>query len=85
MRLWPDGSPIRVHADEAERPLAFTWHGVTHRVTSIEDVREPRLDWWSVTGEVHRVYYLVITNQDLIVEIFRDVPTGAWFVSRQFD
>lgn len=91
MRLWPNGDPIRVTADSDGRPLAFVWQGESHKVATIEDVREPKLDWWSVTGEVHRVYYLVSTNLSLICEIFRDEAggegrePGAWAMARVFD
>jgi hypothetical protein len=85
MRLYRPGDPIRVRCSGEGRPLAFTWHGEPYRVDSIEEVREPRLDWWSATGEIHRVYFLVVTNRALICEIFRDVPTGEWFMARVFD
>jgi hypothetical protein len=85
MRLYPQGLALRVQADGAGQPLSFVWAGDLHRVTSIEDVREPRLDWWAATGEVHRVYYLVITHQGLICELYRDVARGGWFLSRVFD
>lgn len=91
MRLYNPGLPIRVTADVQGRPLAFVWNGFTHRVESIEDVREPKLDWWSVTGELHRTYYLVVTNDGMICEIYRDEvggegrEPGAWWVARLFD
>ena len=52
---------------------------------SIEDVREPQIDWWSATGEIHRLYYLVTTNRGLIAEIYRDLVDDGWFVSRTLD
>jgi len=85
MRQYPNGDPIRVRADGDGTPVVFTWRGQPHRVDTVEDVREPRLDWWAPTGEIHRVYYLVTTNRGLICEIYRDVPTGAWYVARVFD
>jgi hypothetical protein len=85
MRLFPHGEPIRVQADAALRPEAFVWTGELHRITSIEDVREPRLDWWAATGEVHRVYYLVVTHQGLICELYRDVAAGTWHLARLYD
>jgi hypothetical protein len=74
-----------VQADGAGQPVAFSWHGHVHRVTSIEDIREPRLEWWSAGGEVHRLYYLIVTHRGLICEISRDVTTDTWSVSRSYD
>ena len=85
MRQYPAGDPIRARTDSQGQLVAFAWRGVTHRIETIEDVREPSLDWWSASGEIHRVYYLVTTNHNLICELYRDVPTNAWYVSRVFD
>jgi hypothetical protein len=85
MRQYPEGDPIRVRADTDGQPLVFIWHGQTHRVDSIEDVREPQLDWWSATGEIHRMYFLVTTNRGLICELYRDATADEWYVARVFD
>lgn len=85
VRQYPAGVAIRVRAQGDGRPILFVLDGQTHRVASVEDVREPRLDWWSPTGEVHRVYWLVVTDRGLVAEIYRDVATGAWFLGRRFD
>jgi len=85
MRHYSPGQPIRVQSGAQGQPLVFVWRGETYRVETIEDVREPRLDWWSPTGEIHRVYYLVTTHRSLICEIYRDVPTAQWFLGRVYD
>jgi hypothetical protein len=85
MRQYVDGDPIRVHTGSEGRLLAFVWSGVTHRIDTVEDIREPSLDWWSATGETHRVYYIVTTSHGLICELYCDVPTNSWYVSRVFD
>jgi hypothetical protein len=85
MRQYPDGDPIRVHTDSDGEPMTFIWHGETHCIETVEDIREPQLDWWSPTGEIHRVYYLVTTNRHLICELYRDVPAAAWYISRVYD
>ena len=85
MRLFPHGEPIRVQPDADAAPKVFIWAGEVHRVTSIEDVREPKLEWWAPTGEVHRVYYLVVTHQGLICELYRDVAADTWHLARVYD
>jgi hypothetical protein len=85
MRLFPAGSPVRVRTDSKEHPLAFVWLGETHGVRSLEDTREPLLDWWAPEGEVHRLYYLVVTERNLICELYQDLVTGSWQMSRVFD
>lgn len=86
MRLFANGSPIRVHIGEDGQPASFVWQGQRHLVLAVEDVREPRLGWWQQDGEVHRVYYLVTTTRSLIAELYRDcLQEDAWFVARVWD
>ena len=85
MRQYPASERIRVRADATGRPLAFVWNGQPHRVDSVEEQREPDLDWWAPTGEIHRAYYLVTTDRGPICEIYRDLISGDWFMSRQYD
>lgn len=90
-RLYSPGLPIRVAADDEGRPKALVWAGQTRRVVSIEDVREPSLDWWSVGGTVHRVYFIVFTQDGMLCEVYRDVEggeavdAGGWALSRVWD
>ncbi len=85
MRQYPDGVPIRVRVQGDGRPQAFVWAGETHRVESVEAVREPRLEWWTPEGEIHRRYYLVVTHRGLVCEIYHDLGADAWFVGRRLD
>jgi hypothetical protein len=85
MRQYPAGESIRARADRAGHPIAFVFQGYPHRVESVEEAREPRLDWWSPAGEIHRTYYLVSTDRGMICEIYRDMLTGDWFLARVFD
>jgi hypothetical protein len=85
MRQYASGEELRAQADRHGLPTAFVWHGRPHRVVTVEEVREPRLDWWAPTGEVHRTYYVVTTDRGLICEIFRDETTATWHLSRLYD
>ena len=85
MRMFPDGAPLRVRTDGRNQPATFVWLGETHAIESLEDVREPRLDWWSTEGEIHRLYYLVVTQRGLICELYRDLIADRWLMSRIFD
>lgn len=85
MRIHLKPAPIEVRTDAEGRPAALTLGGHPHRVQTVEDVREPRLEWWSPAGEVHRVYYLVTTDRGLICEVYHDVRGGGWFLARTMD
>jgi hypothetical protein len=95
----PGTAPVRVVIDALGQPKAFTWEGATHRVASIEEMREPKLEWWAPTGEVHRTYFLLVTQDGMICEVYRDelaaagregeeqapVPGGVWGLARVWD
>ncbi len=85
MRQHRDGDPIHVQATSDGRPTAFRWRGTALRIASIEDVREPALDWWSAAGEIRRRYFLVTTHQGVICEIYQDLATQTWFLARLYD
>lgn len=95
----PGTAPVRVTVDQLGQPKAFTWQGETHLVKSIEEVREPKLEWWAATGEVHRTYFLLVTGDGMICEVYRDelaaaeaasdgagqAPGGVWGLARVWD
>lgn len=85
MRQYIKGDPIRVQTDDESRPAAFSWHGKLHHVETVEDINEPRLDWWSAAGEIHRVYYVLTTHRGLICEVYRDLMTDSWSIARVYD
>lgn len=85
MRQYVEGDPIRTRADDRGHPQSFSWHGRLHQVETVEDIREPCLDWWSAGGEIHRVYYVVTTHRGMICEIYHDRSTDDWRISRIYD
>ncbi len=85
MRQHSHGHPIRVQTDHEGQPTAFRWRGAVQRIASIEDIREPALDWWSSSGEIRRRYYLVTTTQGIICEIYQESKTQTWFLARLYD
>ena len=85
MRQYAASEPLRVQAGPRGRPHTFAWHGETHVIQSVEDIQEPRLDWWAPDGEIHRLYYLVVTHRGLICEICHDLVDDAWRLSRSYD
>lgn len=65
MRLWLHGDPIGPTADSDGRPLTFLKQGESRIMSMIKYLRKLKKDWWSITGEVRRVYDLVASSQVL--------------------
>lgn len=86
MRSYDPPLPIRARVTADGMPHSFVLDGVTFVVDTIEEVREPRLDWWlGPEHEVHRTYYLVTTNRGMVAELVRDEVAGTWGVARRLD
>ena len=82
-RLWPEGQPITVVADEVGAPLTFTWHDQRHRV--VEITRRWRVDvgWWQ--QRQWRAYYKLRSDSGLLLIIYHDLDGGEWYVQRLYD
>ncbi len=82
-RWWPGGDPIRVTADPLGMPQSFIWHDKRHPVVQV--TRRWRIDvnWWR--GRVWREYFKLVTRTGMLVEIYRDLLHGGWYVQRLYD
>jgi hypothetical protein len=86
-RLWSEGQVIAVagrsRSDGSEEPAAFTWRGQTHRVQEIIRRWRVDLEWWRV--RIWRTYFKLNTDTGLLVVIYQDLPSGAWYLQRMYD
>ena len=82
-RLWPQGEPITVQADEQLAPRSFVWQGRRHPVEQIAKRWRVDQGWWQ--GRVWREYFKVATGSGLLVVLYRDFLSGEWFLQRVYD
>jgi hypothetical protein len=81
--LWPEGEPIAVVSDAVKTPRAFRWRGRSHQVQDVAKRWRVAVDWWR--GRVWREYFKLTTDTGLLVIIYRDLPTGQWYLQRLYD
>lgn len=81
--LWPKGEAITVKSDALATPLVFTWQGQAHPIQAIAKRWRVDQGWWR--KRVWREYFKVTTQTGLLVIIFREVQTGAWYLQRLYD
>ncbi len=81
--LWPQGEPITVQNDALLTPQHFTWQGQSHPVQQVAKRWRVDLDWWQ--QRVWREYFKLTTQTGLLVIIYRDLLTGAWYLQRLYD
>jgi hypothetical protein len=82
-RLWSAGQPISVSHDAHGRPQRLYWQGRVHRVETI--TRQWRVDvsWWR--ERIWRAYFKLSTDTGLLVEVYQDLLSGAWYLQRLYD
>ncbi len=94
-RLWANGEPIAVTADDAGLPLRFTWRRQTHEVTEIVQRWRLHTDWWRIP--IWRDHFKLTTETGLLVIIYHELaqgapqdaphgaPNGGWYLQRLYD
>jgi hypothetical protein len=83
-RLWSNGLPIVVTADQQGRPLLFYWQGRSHSIRAIVSERRVDVHWWQ-NARVWRHYYTLVSHTGLMVTIFRDLLAEGWFLQQLYD
>ena len=81
--LWPNGLPITVEADADRIPHTFFWQNQPHPVDHI--AKRWRIDeaWWQ--GRVWRDYFKLTTTTGLLVVLYVDWLSGAWYLQMLYD
>lgn len=82
-RLWPDGDPIQVVGSSPDSPDRFIWQGQTHPVAEIAKRWRINADWWRES--TRRDYFKLTTATGLLVIIYHDLNSDAWFLQRLYD
>ena len=82
-RLWAKGQPITAASDADGTPHSFEWKGGTHLVTGISKRWRVDTGWWRL--RVWREYFKLETDTGLLVIIYRNLLTDAWYFQRLYD
>ncbi|MBN1642692.1 MAG: hypothetical protein JXA09_15765 [Anaerolineae bacterium] len=83
-RLWPSGEAIDVWGKEVDLE-GFVWQGTPHRVRQVCNTWRIHTFWWDPHALVQREYVKVITESGLLCQIYRDLISGTWYLSRLYD
>lgn len=82
-RLWSKAMPIVVQSG-SDSPECLIWERQTHDVAAVVKQWRVGADWWR--GEaVARDYFKLTTTTGLLIIIYRDLQTGAWYLQRLYD
>ena len=77
-RLLNPPIPVEVRENAKQRPLSIKIKGRWLKVVSIDDLCNLDEEWWREPPIV-RMYYRVVTEDDRLITVFRDLLDGAWY------
>ena len=83
-RLRPKGEAIQTWGP-AERPTGFRWQGTAHHISTFLNCWRLHTRWWEPDQTVWREYLKVITDQEVLCLLYRDLASGDWFLARIYD
>jgi len=64
-------------------PLTLVRNGEAQRITKVYQHWRAVEQW--LEKEILRNYFRVKTTRGLVCDIYRDMPTGCWYLSRIYD
>jgi hypothetical protein len=82
-RLLSKPQPLRVKTNVEGVPTSLVRKGRAERITEVHRRWRIADQWWE--GEVAREYFMISTDRGLICDIYRDMITDAWYLSRIYD
>jgi hypothetical protein len=83
-RLWRESEPVETWGEET-MPDGFVWQGSPHRILEIGNRWRVHTCWWAPDETLWREYLKVTTDTGLLCLLYRDLPSGNWFLARLYD
>jgi hypothetical protein len=77
--------PLRVETDVLGRPHRLIWQGKAHTVLLITNWWVFQYRWWLDEAQIWWDYFEVLTDSRRLLTLFRDVPSGHWFLYELVD
>ena len=82
-KLFHEAITLEVKENIQHRPISFLYKGRKEGIKEICAQWRVSQEWWG--SAVDREYFRVRTLRGIVCEIYRDMPTGAWYLQRIYD
>ena len=82
-KLFHEAIILEIKEDIQHRPISFLYKGRKEGVEEICEQWRVSQGWWK--SAIDREYFRVRTVKGIVCEIYRDMPTGAWYLQRIYD
>jgi hypothetical protein len=74
---------LRVTVNVRGIPLSLARNGDRQRITRVYEEWQKDEEWWGKEMSCH--YFRVKTSKGMVCDIYRDMPSGNWYLSRIHD
>ena len=82
-KLFHQAITLEVKEDVQHTPLSFLYRGRREKVEQILKQWRVNQEWWK--RAIEREYFQVRTEAGIVCELYRDLPTGYWYLQRIYD
>lgn len=82
-KLFGKPKEIRVRTNASGVPVSLSRDGTREKVTAIYNDWKVGDQWWG--EEVERRYFRVKTSKGLVCDIYHDIGTNNWYLSKIHD
>ncbi len=79
-KLFHEAIKLEVMEDVQHRPICFVYRGRKEQVEQIVKQWRVTQEWWGKAFE--REYFQIGTEAGIICELYRDLPSGYWYLQR---
>jgi hypothetical protein len=82
-RILEKPEELKVSVNMQGVPLTLVRNGDNQRITKVYEHWRVAEQWWG--KEILHNYFKVKTNRGLVYDIYRDMPSSCWYLSRIYD
>ena len=82
-RILEKPEELKVSVNMQGVPLTLVRDGEKQRITKVYEQWRVAEEWWG--KEILRNYFRVKTNRGLVYDIYRDMPSDCWYLSKVYD
>ena len=68
-----------------ELPISFVWCNSEHQVLEIANRWTVHSRWWEPAKMVWRQYFKILTDTEILCQVYHDLLQDRWFFARLYD
>ncbi|MGI6453174.1 MAG: hypothetical protein ACOX0E_06905 [Syntrophomonadaceae bacterium] len=75
--------PLEVYCDQEDKPVKIKLNNYLAKITDVLEYWHDTGCWWE--GESEKAFYRIACQDGAIMEIFKELASGSWFIYKIYD